>query len=147
MSYEGLIAQYDNDAPEAWKTCVEEVKVIADLAVAELSDFDVTLHSGSFPQPESKESVLSAVVTLRVFVPCEEGEELHDDAGSLYVDVMSVVPVYEGGSVFFEVRVRPFGRHDLGVEAKFSGSLSARGVMRTVRRLVGLLDDVVEEAN
>ena len=145
MNYEGLIAWGDADAPDRWKTCVEEVKAVADLVAAELNDFDVELHSGGFPSPESKESVLHAVVTLRAFVPREDGEELHDDAGSLYVDVVSFVPG-GGDGPFFEIRVRPVGRFDLGVESKFPGSVSARGVMRTVRRLVGLLGDVVEEA-
>lgn len=145
MNYDGLIAEYDADAPAKWTKCVSEVKVIADLVAAELGDFDVTLHSGNFPNPDSNESVWSAVVTLRVFVPREEGEELYDDAGSFYVDVVSFVSSYDGG-VFSQLRLRPVGSFDVGVEAKFPGSVSARGVMRTVRRLVGLLDRVAEEA-
>lgn len=145
MNYDGLITWDDEDAPERWRTCVEEVKAVADLVAAELGDFDVKLHSGGFPSLESKESVLYAVVTLRAFVPREEGEELYDDAGSLYVDVVSFVPG-GGDRPFFQIRVRPVGRFDLEVESKFPGSVSARGVMRTVRRLVGLLDRVAEEA-
>lgn len=145
MNYDELIAEYDVDAPAEWTKCVSEVRVIADLVATELSEFDVTAQSGSFPNPDSNDTVWSATVTLRAFVPREEGEELYDDAGSFYVYVTSFVTSYDGG-LFSQVRLRPVGSVDLGVEATFPGSVSARGVMRTVRRLVGFLDSVVEEA-
>lgn len=146
MDYEALIAKYNKDAPEEWNRCVSEVRVIADLVAAELSEFDVEARSGSFPSPDSDDTVWSAAVTLQAFVPREEGEELHDDAGSFHVYVTSFVTSYDGG-LFFQVRLRPVGSVDLGVGATFPGSVSARGVMRTVRRLVGLLGDVAAEAD